>query len=238
MGKKNAKSSSAVSRQPESADQVSNHKQPAPEVKTIWPLWVRIVASGFLVTHITAVFAPPFHFLTMGLGSQEASPVAGGIAAAVRPYCDFMFLQHGYAFFAPDPGPSHLLRCHVETAEQPNGFDIIFPDRTKQWPRLLYHRHFMLTETLNSNWVPASLPAETPADARQRWQAARANYDRLWKSYERHLTKKFGATSVNMTRIEHSQPRPDEFSNGTIKSLDQKELYRDLEDRPTFGGAP
>ena len=31
-----------------------------------------------------------------------------------RPYLEAAYLDHGYAFFAPDPGPSHLVRYELE----------------------------------------------------------------------------------------------------------------------------
>ena len=59
-----------------------------------------------------------------------------------------MFLNHGYHFFAPEPAPSTLISFEAERAD---GTKVAghFPSR-KSIPRLLYHRHFMLTEHLHA----------------------------------------------------------------------------------------
>ena len=54
-------------------------------------------------------------------------------------------MRHGYRFFAPDPGPSHLILYEVslENGETASGR---FPDQNVHRPRLLYHRFFMISE--------------------------------------------------------------------------------------------
>ncbi|NIO41435.1 MAG: hypothetical protein GTO41_15415, partial [Burkholderiales bacterium] len=76
-----------------------------------------------------------------------------------------MFLDHGYRFFAPEPGPGHLVRYEVTTSDGA-GAAGQFPDRDRIWPRLLYHRWFMLSETAFA--ASSSLPS--PAEE-QRWMA-------------------------------------------------------------------
>jgi hypothetical protein len=68
-----------------------------------------------------------------------------------RPYITALYLDHAYKFFAPNPGPSHLLRYDLYFADgrkSINADDQLFPDRRRHWPRLWYHRHFMVTEFL------------------------------------------------------------------------------------------
>lgn len=69
------------------------------------------------------------------------------LARAVAPLHRALFLGHGYRFFGPDPGPSHLVSY---TAARSDGSRLEghFPDRERHWPRLLYHRWFMLSETI------------------------------------------------------------------------------------------
>ncbi len=81
------------------------------------------------------------------LGSSQAS----SIRISRQP-----FLGHGYRFFAPNPGPSHLVRYEVEFADGRTESHR-FPDTQEQWPRLLYHRHFMVAEQVNQL---ASIPTD------------------------------------------------------------------------------
>ncbi|MGD9644100.1 MAG: hypothetical protein AB7U73_00200 [Pirellulales bacterium] len=101
---------------------------------------LKIVLSVLLALHVTALVVCPW--------SIEGSPLAQGMWRVFRPYVEATFLNHGYHFFAPEPGPSHLVRYEVEL---PNGdtFAGEIPNLKEEQPRLLYHRHFMLTEFLN-----------------------------------------------------------------------------------------
>ena len=73
----------------------------------------------------------------------------------MHPYLQILYLNHGYQFFAPEPGESTLLAFE---AERDDGTVVRgrIPDRTT-WPRLLYHRHFMLTEHMSD--APRRAPA-------------------------------------------------------------------------------
>ena len=71
----------------------------------------------------------------------------------VAPVHQALFLGHGYRFFGPDPGPSHILEYRIESADGEEINDK-FPDRDQHWPRLLYHRWFMLSETIYEDRFP------------------------------------------------------------------------------------
>lgn len=58
-----------------------------------------------------------------------------------------MSLNNGYRFFAPDPGASHLVKYELLKDGQPIATGK-FPDKDSHWPRLYYHRHFMLSEMM------------------------------------------------------------------------------------------
>ena len=195
-------------------------------------MWLRVVLSVLILGHVVAVFVPPFAFCTSAMG-PDRSPAAMALMRVFQPYADITFLNHGYAFFAPDPGPSHLLRAHLEYDDGRPGEDLTFPNLKQQWPRLLYHRHFMLTESLNTRFVPPSLPREVRPDSPpyQEWQEQRKTYDALWQSFEKHLVATHGASSAVLTRIEHRQPTPDEFERERMKIGDQR-LYQDLPETP------
>ena len=61
----------------------------------------------------------------------------------VRPYVQLVFLDQGWNFFAPEPGPSTLVSYRAETSTGKVIEGRIPNKRIK--PRLFYHRHFMLT---------------------------------------------------------------------------------------------
>ncbi len=79
------------------------------------------------------------------------------VARALSPIHQGLFVGHGYRFFAPDPGPSHLLvyKIYRDGELVSTGH---FPDRNRDWPRLIYHRWFMLSESIYSEH------ARTPDD--------------------------------------------------------------------------
>ena len=72
-----------------------------------------------------------------------------------------------------------------------------FPDLAEHWPRLRYHRHFMLAEQI----VEGSPEA-----------------------YARHLLKTYDARRVRLERIEHAPASPEEVKSGM--KLDDPSSYR------------
>src|SRR5262245_23605022 len=76
--------------------------------------WRRVI-SVVVLLHLTAVALAPFAFASTSPGVR--SPVAAELMRWFRPYIQFAFLDHGYFFFAPNPGASHLLRCRAKTAD-------------------------------------------------------------------------------------------------------------------------
>ncbi len=102
--------------------------------KRFWISWV----IGF---HLFCVVLAP-------LAVVDPRPVlAVDMQRILRPYSESLFLLHGYRFFAPEPGPSHIVRYEISL---PSGELLTgqFPDRDEHWPRLIYHRWFMLSETV------------------------------------------------------------------------------------------
>jgi hypothetical protein len=182
-----------------------------------------------LLVHVTAVFVAPFTFATSS-GPGSASPFATSVMNALRVYIDAAFLNHGYFFFAPNPGPSHLVRCRLDNGAGRAPVEWSFPDRQQQWPRLLYHRHFMLSESLNSRYAPAVPPPEIAGDQKQldNWREGRRHYELLRESYRRHLYAAHSADRADVIRVEHRQPTPFEFQQGM--RLDDPSLYREFPD--------
>jgi hypothetical protein len=102
---------------------------------------VRGFVSVALIGYLFVVLLGP---LSNPVGSEF---LTRPMARAVAPIHRSLFLGHGYRFFGPDPGPSHMIVYRVVDG---NGavLEKRFPDRDEIWPRLLYHRWFMLSETL------------------------------------------------------------------------------------------
>ncbi len=201
---------------------MSFNANPPPSVP--WPRWLRVVVSCLLLVHLGAVFVPPFAFATQG--PSGPSPFAAWVAEWFRAYFQPMFLDHGYAFFAPEPGPSHLLRCRLEFADGRPDVELIFPDRTKQKPRLLYHRHFMLAEQLHAMFAPETPPATSDPQVINAWRRDRERYVRRRDSFAAHLRAVYGAERVEITRVEHRIPSPEQHFEGL--KLTDPTLYDDL----------
>ena len=112
---------------------------------------VRWIVSCVLVSYLLIVLLGP---LANPVGSEF---LTRPLARFVAPVHRALFLGHGYRFFGPDPGPSHLVVYRI-TDHQGNQIERHFPDRAEIWPRLLYHRWFMLSETVHQEH--ASTPDE------------------------------------------------------------------------------
>lgn len=187
----------------------------------------RVVISIALLIHIVAVFCPPF--MLQASGSGGTSPAGEAVMSVLRPYIDFAYLNHGYAFFAPNPGPSHLVRARIDFDDGRETMEVTFPNLKEQWPRLLYHRHFMLSEQLNADYQPPQLPQEISQapDLAERWQMARRMYELKWRSYKQHLESEHDAVNVTLTRVQHRMI--DVFEVGEQnKPLDAQDTFFDL----------
>lgn len=113
-----------------------------PPTEAAWSTTVRIWVSLGLAFHLFCVVLSPLATVPPRAAlSVQAQQV-------FSPYSQTLFLQHGYRFFAPEPGPSHVVQYRVS-----DGKGVVaegqFPDRDSIWPRQLYHRWFMLSETLS-----------------------------------------------------------------------------------------
>jgi hypothetical protein len=170
------------------------------------PSWkVRLLVSVLVAFHVSAVFMGPFAM------PPQTSELAATVATVYRPYVDVLSLANGYRFFAPEPGPSHLVRYEL-TFDDGTTDGGSFPDRDVNKPRLLYHRYFMMSEFLNTLSDPAA-----PPDRR----------DAFAKSYADHLLHETNAKSVKLFLVRHWIPRMDEVRAG--RKLTDKVMY---EERP------
>ena len=182
-----------------------------------------------VIGHLWAVISRPIEFAT--LGPFGASPSATLFRAPVRGYSQFAYLDHGYAFFAPDPGPSHLIEAEIVGPDQQRK-TARYPDLGDQSPRLLYHRHFMLAEFLNDVYHPPGDPpraiAEDPAALRG-WHQSRRRYESVRDSILNRLETRYPDSQIAIQRLQHRPPGLPEFIEQKIP-LNDPGLYRILHD--------
>lgn len=157
--------------------------------------WKRIafIALNLLVAfHIFAIIACP-------LSSEPSSPLAKAAFGKVSWYLDLLYLDHAFRFFVPDPGASTLVEY---TAELPDGTVKTgqFPNRDI-FPRLRYHRYFMLSEYLGNG------PEEL------------APY--IKRAFARNICRETGASRVTLTQVVHDMPLLEDFRKGvTLQHAD------------------
>lgn len=201
-----------------------------------WSPRARRIASVLLSLHLVAVIAAPLSFATRANPTEPPSPAVDPLVQVVRPYIDSAHLHHGYAFFAPNPpAASSLLRYRVERAEGP-AVEGVLPDLRTQWPRLYYHRHFMLSEQLSSRFIPSTPPPGADPQAEAVWRRQREPFQRIWTSFENHLLSKHQGQTVRLQFYDHRPPGVDEALEGI--PLNSPHLYRPREDGWPEGPQP
>jgi hypothetical protein len=112
-------------------------------------------------------------------------------------------LNHGYHYFAPEPGGSTLVGYVLEMPDGSLQTGRI-PNREIR-PRLFYHRHFMLTEYLGSDDLAPLLREE------------------LVRAMARELCREHGARRVTLSRVTHNWPTMEFVRAGG--TLDDPEHY-------------
>jgi hypothetical protein len=210
---------------------------------------VRYVASAAILLHVFTVFVGPF-----SLGPP--SPLALELRNLVRPYLEMTGrTDHGYRFFASQPGPSHLIRWRVEYDDGRPALEGRLPDRQVHWPRLYYHRHFMLTEFLNV----VSVPHEPPQDSEpgtpeyELWKQERETLGRVGeaytRSYARHLLQRHSGQRVTLWGQTRRLPTTQQVREGMpidsaellieteLGTYTRRELAIESIDRPSSGSA-
>ncbi|MGD9853528.1 MAG: hypothetical protein AB7U20_01120 [Planctomycetaceae bacterium] len=149
------------------------------------PVWPRRLITAWLLYHVLGIIAAP-------LVVPPTSGLLREMARAFRPYLQAFYLNHGFHFFAPEPGTSTLVEFQVERADGTTLHGTM-PHR-RIWPRLLYHRHFMLTESLS--YIPDDL------------------LDAWHESYARCIARQHHGRTVHLTRVVHYLPPPEMVLDG------------------------
>ena len=163
----------------------------------------RAVSSVGILIYLAAVIIAPLS------GPPPASGLAQVMLQPFRPFLGALYVGHGYRFFDPDPGPGHSIRWEMSMPDGSTRSGSI-PDATSDWPRLLYHRRFMVAEKIASLVPPADAPPEFRALARTDWLP-------LVKGVAGNLLRSQGGSRVTLAMVEHYLPGPDEVLAGTIE---------------------
>jgi len=161
-----------------------------------WPPAIRMLVSLGLLVYFAAVIVPPL------AGPPPASELAMAAFQPLRPLVGGLFLGHGYRFFAPDPGPGHSIQWTMRLADG-SVLKGSIPDRDADWPRLLYHRRFMISEKIAA-FVP---PPDAPEEVRRR---SRGDWQPLVKDVAGQLLSRYGGSQVTLQMTEHYLPTPEE----------------------------
>jgi hypothetical protein len=157
---------------------------------------LRWAVNIWLVYHLCAVVIAP-------AAVAPSSELIESAWYVVHPYLQLLCLNNGYHFFAPEPTESTLLAYKAERADG-TVVEGRIPNRSI-FPRLLYHRHFMLTEHMK----------DAPAELKDQWVS----------SYAEHLCRKFGAARVTLTGQIHNLPTMEMVRSGV--RLDDPASYED-----------
>lgn len=159
-------------------------------------LWLRrgakVMLNAWLVMHLVGIITAP---ATVGPSSQTAR----NVWEYVGPYLQVLYLNHGFHYFAPQPGSSNLVSWsvttkdgHVKSGRFPN-FDI--------FPRLNYHRHFMLSEFLGN--------------------ADPETQNLIAKGFARNLCRTHDGASVSLSTIRHDLASMERIrAGGTLTDAD------------------
>ena len=139
-----------------------------------WSLGRRTFVSVLLIVWLLIVVIGP---LSNPIGSDHLTRPLGRWVAPIH---QATFTGHGYRFFGPDPAPGHIV-AYTITHSDGRTTEGQFPDADAGLPRLMYHRWFMLSETI------ASEHALTPAaDAFEQQQRAMLGRSREMKLAGQH----------------------------------------------------
>ena len=189
-----------------------------------WSVGRRWTVSILIALHLMAVVAAPC------ATPPPSSRLAFSIASIVEPYLSAMYLYHGYRFFAPNPGPSHLVRYEVMSSDGKTvAIADRFPNLRNQWPRLLYHRYFMVSERV---WSQANVIPPPPQGFQNQQQhkeyleyrnTEHARLNATASAIARHLQGLHGGSDVKLYAQEHLIPPWMEVAQGL--KIDASHLY-------------
>lgn len=184
----------------------------SPETKTALSPTLKRVISCALLFYLAVLILGP---LSNPVGSDHLTrPLAKKVDLLHRA----LFLGHGYRFFGPDPGPSHLVEFEI-TKTDGTTIKGKFPDRddsSTNFPRLLYHRWFMLSESI---WAEHSM---TPIESDFQGQQKRLEQLAMEKTIAGHrqIASRIRADMAEQKRsYESARKRIDELVRAVARNL-------------------
>lgn len=146
----------------------------------------RLKTAGFVIANLWVAF----HVFAIAISPAPmppASPLLVDASRVALPYNQLLFLNHGYHYFAPDPGPSTLISYQIDrpgdTAIKGRIPDVAIA------PRLRYHRYFMLAENI--------------------WGFPETMQEPVFRAYAQHFAAKHNADQISLNVISH---RPSSIS--------------------------
>ena len=174
----------------------------------------RILISLLIVWHFTAIFLaamslPPSSDLVLDIAQRWP----------MQWYLDALYMNQGHSFFAPDVGPGHFIEYKLFDQSGREIEKGEFPSRKDHWPRLRYHRHFMLADQ-------SDMPSDNK-EFRDSWQR------KYLEAFGRHLLRVHeDAQAVQLRRIAH-WPLPRRFVVEDGMKLTDPKTYEVLIDNVT-----
>ena len=173
---------------------------------------VRLVLSLAITAYLGIVLLGP---LSNPIGSQDLTIP---LARKVAPVHQALFLGHGYRFFGPDPGASHIFEYRIESDSAADPIVGKFPDRDVHKPRLRYHRWFMLSESIYEDQVQLIEDAEFEQIAQQLSAEAEEVRVRGELHYARDLIRERELLLINQTtRIARTNHLKNELAQFLLK---------------------
>lgn len=169
------------------------------------PKKLSIVVLTLGAFHMVGVLAEPLRFFSRS--DVAVAPDFELLANSMQTYTQWLYMDHGYFFFAPNPGPGRLIQYTPSSIPTETR---VLPDKKRQSPRLLYHRYLMLAEFYNSRFAPSQISKESSQDPLflAQWASDLDLYQRLQASIVKGLKHKLGASEFTLRRVERSLPTP------------------------------
>ncbi len=163
-------------------------------------LVIRVALTVFIVWHFTGVFLA-------ALCVNNNSELVLGIAQhwPMQWYLDALYMNQGHSFFAPEVGPGHIIHYQFldQSGREIEGGDL--PSRKEHWPRLLYHRYFMLADQ-------SELSADDKA-TRDLWQR------KYLEAFGRQLLREHVQAQTVVLRRYNHWPLPYNYVAGGLKNV-------------------
>jgi hypothetical protein len=174
--------------------------------------FVRVLISIVILWHFLGVF-----LAALSIGGSSDLVMAIAQQRPMQWYLDVLYMNQGHSFFAPDVGPAHLIRYELHDQNGQVLDKGEFPK--EEWPRLRYHRHFMLADQ-------ADMPSPDEQFNKE-WQR------KYLEAYGRQLLRANpNAQSVRVQRIAH-WPLPLDLAqqNRTLTDPEGYELISEVTQR-------